>query len=829
MLDKNNRLLDISKPGRYVGSEINSIKKDNHNELTSFCLIFPDIYEIGSSHLGYRLLYDILNRSDKISCERFFAPWVDAVEMFGSDIFRSIEHSKSLKDFDVLGFSIAYELSYTTILAILKNSDISLRSKDRLDDNSTPIIIAGGGATFNPAPISTFMDIFYIGEADDHITKIVEEIGDLKSQSKSKKDILIYLNDKYTFLYIPLIDPDKRPLRDVSKTFAESKGVQKPLITMLEAVQDRITVEIARGCTAGCRFCQAGMIYRPVRERSVENITNEAMNQAANSGYKEVSLLSLSTGDYSQITPLIENLHRGLDSKHTSLSTPSLRADSVSKELFKEITGVRRSSFTIAPEAGSERMRKVINKNLSEEQILDSIKLASECGVTSVKLYFMIGLPFETDDDIKDIIELARKIYHAANKRSFNVTISISNFVPKAHTIFEFLGQNTADEFHRKMQLLKKEIAPTRFKLKYHDIKTSKIEAVLSRGDKSIGNLLEKIVEKGGYLDPWHEFFNYDMWTDTASEIGVDMLNIAEKNYDANDVLPWDNIDTGVTKKFKLKEFEAAKNEAMIDDCRRGKCFACGVCDFKVIQVTNAKPIDEKFLIDNGLGTKSESDIANNNDKKDEKNYFNYLIRYKKDKAAKFLSTLDTVRLINHTLDICKVNLAYTEGFNPQPRIVLIQPLQVGVSGDNEILLIRAEIENFDTFIEEVNKSMVDGIELKNIEKIQSLKLNSSLKIKLELTSSNYDLFIKLLNGGTNFYEVEDKKGRLKKVFIDEYLISHADNILEMKVTSQGAFNMLKFFRSAGLKSSEIEINRLGIEEFNDELTDELVGELINE
>lgn len=811
MLDKNNRLLDISKPARYVGSEINSIKKDNHNELTSFCLIFPDIYEIGSSHLGYRLLYDILNRSDKISCERFFAPWVDAVEMFGSDIFRSIEHSKSLRDFDVLGFSIAYELSYTTILAILKNSNISLRSKDRLDDNSTPIVMAGGGATFNPTPISMFMDIFYIGEADDHIAKIVEEIGDLKSKSKSKKDILIYLNDKYPFLYIPLIDPNKRPLRDVSKTFSKSLGVQKPLITMLEAVQDRITVEIARGCTAGCRFCQAGMIYRPVRERSVENITKEAMNQATNSGYKEVSLLSLSTGDYSQITPLIENLHRGLDSKHTSLSTPSLRADSVSKELFKEITGVRRSSFTIAPEAGSERMRKVINKNLSEEQILDSIKLASECGVTSVKLYFMIGLPFETDDDIKGIIDLARKIYHAANKRSFNVTISISNFVPKAHTIFEFLGQNSMDEFHRKLQLLKKEIAPTRFKLKYHDIKTSKIEAVLSRGDLSIGNLLEKIVEKGGYLDPWHEFFNYDMWIETANEIGVDMLNIAEKNYDANDVLPWDNIDTGVTKKFKLKEFEAAKNESMIDDCRREKCFACGVCDFKEIKVTNAEPVLDEFLSMNNLDTKSESNDS------DEKNYFNYLIRYKKYMGAKFLSTLDTVRLINHSLDICMVNLAYTEGFNPQPKIILIQPLQVGVVGDNEILLIRAEIENIDTFIEAVNKSMVEGIELKTIEMIQSLKLKSSLKIKLELSSSNYDLFVKLLNGGTNFYEVEDKKGRLKKVYIDEYLVSHSDNILEMKVTPQGAFNMLKFFRSTGLKSSEIEIVRLNIEEFSDE------------
>ncbi len=822
MLDINNRLLDISKPGRYVGSEINSIKKENHNELTSFCLIFPDIYEIGSSHMGYRLLYDILNRSDKISCERFFAPWIDAVEMFGSEIFSSIEHSKSLKDFDVLGFSIPYELSYTTILAILKNSNISLRSKDRLSDNSSPIVIAGGGATFNPAPMSTFMDVFYIGEADDHITKIVEEIGDLKSQSKSKKDILIYLNDKYPFLYIPLIDPDKRPLRDVSKTFAESKGVEKPLITMLEAVQDRITVEIARGCTAGCRFCQAGMIYRPVRERSVENITKEAINQAANSGYKEVSLLSLSTGDYSQITPLIENLHRGLDSKHTSLSTPSLRADSVSKELFKEITGVRRSSFTIAPEAGSERMRKVINKNLSEEQILDSVKLASECGVTSVKLYFMIGLPFETDDDIKDIIELARKIYHAANKRSFNVTISVSNFVPKAHTIFEFLGQNSIDEFHRKIQLLKREIAPTRFKLKYHDIKTSKIEALLSRGNLSVGNLLEKIVEKGGYLDPWHEFFNYDMWTETANELGVDMLDIAEKNYDANDVLPWDNIDTGVTKKFKLKEFEAAKNESMIDDCRREKCFGCGVCDFKEIKVTNAEPVDDDFLSANNLDA---NDIQDTDVKKDDKDYFNYLIRYKKDKAAKFLSTLDTVRLINHSLDICKVNLAYTEGFNPQPRIILIQPLQVGVSGDNEILLIRAEIADIDNFVKVVNKSMVEGIELKNIEKIQSLKLNSSLKIKLELTSSNYDLFIKLLDSGTNFYEVEDKKGRLKKVYIDEYLISHSDKVLEMKVTSQGAFNMLKFFRSAGLKSSEIGINRLDIEELNEEIIEEFKEE----
>jgi len=809
----NNKLLDISTPARYIGGEINAIKKIDYKNLFNFCLIFPDIYEIGSSHLGFRLLYDIINRSEKISCERFFAPWKDLLDTQIDNIFTSIENNQQLKDFDALGFSIAYELSYTTIISILKYADIPIKTQDRLDQQ-VPIIIAGGGATFNPMPISEFIDIFYIGEADDHIVDVLEEIDELKIKRYSKHDILQYLNDKYHFLYIPIIDIDKVVERDVSLSFSDNCGIEHPLIPIIEPIQDRVTIEIARGCTAGCRFCQAGMIYRPVRERSTTAIIKDALTQCNNSGFNEVSLLSLSTGDYSQIIPLIQELNANLSARHISLSTPSLRADSVTEDLFKELTKVRRSSFTIAPEAGSERMRRVINKNLSEEQILESIQLAVRSGITAVKLYFMIGLPFEEDEDIIDIINLAKKIYVAANKKGFGVTISVSPFVPKAHTVFERLGQNSRDELHRKIQLIKKEISSTRFRLKYHDIKRSKIEALLSRGDRSLGKLIATLVEKGSYLDAWDDFFDYDRWIDTADEVGIDLLAITQKSYTDDDILPWENINTGVTKEFKLKEFLNSKLELMIDDCRRDSCNICGVCDFDKIKVISS-PKHKTLSLSEEDNSNIIADNSINKDVKKEKEYSNYLIRYAKQGKAKFLSILDLVRLIHHSMKISGVELAFSQGFNPQPRIILIQPLSVGVEGINEIMLIKASTLEIDIFIDTVTPYLVEGLEFLSIEKVPSLKLPEQFRLKLKLGDIAHNMFLSQLSEGIDFYEVIDKKGRKKEIRLDKYLLSHDtdNNTLEMMSDNAGTFNILKFLKLAGLKSSEIELTRLNIKE----------------
>lgn len=792
---KLSKLINVSKPARYLGGELNSINK-NQDNLLNFCLIFSDIYEIGTSHVGYRILYELVNKSDKVYCQRFFAPWKDALDYFGSEIFVSLEKKKPLREFDVLGFSLHYEMSYTTTLAILKHSGISIYSTERKEDD--PVIMAGGSCVYNPAPLKPFIDAFYVGEGDIGLRKVLESIKDLKDSGASRRDILEHLNS-YPFIYVPVIDADKQVKRDIYLDFNNSSTIFHPVVPLIPAIQDRVSVEIARGCTAGCRFCQAGMIYRPVRERDCENVISDVNNQIEATGYREASLLSLSTGDYSQIEPLVMDLNKELADKHVSLSTPSLRASSVSERLFLEISKVRKSGFTIAPEAGSQRMRNVINKNLSEEDILNAVVLAAKSGYTGVKLYFMIGLPFETDEDILGIADTASKIKYAVKQAvniNFDVSVSVSHFVPKPHTPFQRFGQVKKAELERRMYMLKDELKRRKFKFKFHDTRMSVLESFVSRGGEKTAKVLAQAVEEGFYLDSWDDFFDYNSWIELSSRIGVDIEYEASKGYEDDDILPWDNIGTGVKDRFYKKEVLKAIEEQETVDCRNGKCSACGVCDFKTLEPVKAD-YDEKVV-----------------EKHEEvKEYQKYEVIYKKYGNGVFFSALDLSRLFAHSLIVSGVELAYSQGFNPHPKINTWVPVPLGMKGENEVMSFEAvKIADLNEFIRVFNSYLPEGLEAKSIKLIDTMKTGTDFKSTYTFNDETYNVFLDIYNKNGAEYSKLDKKGREKKVLLDSFLVdfNKESKQITTRISNDGSFNFYELLKGY-MPLEDIDITRLSV------------------
>ena len=603
-------LMQIEKPARYIGHEYNSVIKNLEDVDIRFAMCFPDVYEIGMSHLGIQILYDMFNQMDGVWCERVYSPWLDLDAIMRRDhipLF-ALESQDPIKNFDFLGITIQYEMCYTNILQILDLSQIPLLSKDRTNDD--PIVIGGGPCTYNPEPIADFFDLFYIGEGETRYADLLVLYRKHRQLGFDRKQFL-YDCAKIPGIYVPSLyevtyhengtissfhakyeDVPETILKEVEMDLTDTYYPMKPIVPYLKITQDRVVLEIQRGCIRGCRFCQAGQLYRPVREREVERLKEYAIEMLKNTGHEELTLSSLSSSDYSKLPELIDYLIEECSQRHVNISLPSLRIDAFSLDVMSKVQDIKKSSLTFAPEAGSQRLRNVINKGLTEEAILRGAHLAFEGGWTKVKLYFMLGQPTETQEDIRGIAELCNKIaaefFETVPKEKrvngrVQIVASTSFFVPKPFTPFQWAPQCTKEEFVEKAYYTRKSISEQlnqkSIKYNWHEADASVMEGVLARGDRRLAEVILKVYKKGCFYDAWSEYYKHQVWIDTIKECGLTPEFYTSRERSLDEIFPWDFIDAGVTKDFLKREWLKAQSETISENCKV-KCQGCGAARF---------------------------------------------------------------------------------------------------------------------------------------------------------------------------------------------------------------------------------------------------------
>jgi radical SAM family uncharacterized protein/radical SAM-linked protein len=803
----------ISKPSRYIGNELNVIRKNQNRSnmgmpIIRIALAFPDIYDVGMSHLGLKILYNILNSRDDIWAERAFAPWIDMEEHIRAEgkLLSSLESSTPLIDFDIIGFSLQYEMSYTSVLNMLNLAQIPLLSKDRTDNH--PLIMAGGPCVFNPEPIADFIDFFVIGDGEEIVLEIIDCY---KNNKELEKRQLLEKISQIEGIYVPALMSLKE-LPNGTLVVSDSKKIKKRVVADLDdipypvdyivpfmkPIHDRAIVEIMRGCSRGCRFCQAGMIYRPVRERSSEVIKKLANEIIEKTGYEELSLSSLSTCDHSSIYAIVAELVGSLGKeKHVAISLPSLRTDAFSLELARKLGSIGKTGLTFAPEVATDKLRNVINKNITKEDILSTIEDAFSTGWDTLKLYFMIGLPTETEDDISGIANLIREILNVARKANnrAKISVSVSTFVPKAHTPFQWERQVSIEKIKDKQKLLLSKIGRnSRIDISFHSPEVSFLEGVFARGDRRLSKVLLNAHQLGCRLDGWSELFDFNKWMEAFAMGDIDPSSY-HRSRASDEILPWDHIDSRISKEFLLTERDRAYRGEMTPDCRNGECSDCGICD-------------EKIKVKLDLGQKMKDTIENYQESIIQHSVSKIRFHFIKGDEVKYISHLDLINVFTRAFRRAEIPISYSHGFNPHPKINFASAVPLGSTSNAEYSDIELD-EDIDPqyFISLVNEQLPFGVKILRAQRVplkstslmaqtgfasyvvripnHDCGLDNILKNKIQSIMANESILInrqqkpkKFNNQNTGKTNLVDVKSLVKNI----ELLGCVDNVLEISM-----------------------------------------------
>lgn len=785
-------LSSISRPARYLGQEYNSTLKDWHSVKVRFGLIFPDLYEIGMSHQGLQILYHILNNNKNFLAERSYCPDTDVEQLLRTEKqqLTSLESGRPLIEFDVLGFTLPYELCYSNILTVLDLAHIPLFSKER--DESYPLIIGGGACSMNPEPIADFFDAILLGDGEEAILEIGGLLEKLQKKDLPRKDVLnhlaaiesVYIPSHYSPEYVKeetghqlvemihVSNEQHVVRRRVLPNLDNLEHLKTPLVPNAKIVHDRLGVEVARGCTRGCRFCQAGITYRPVRERTAEQVLELARDGVDHSGFEELALLSLSTGDYSCLEQTLPTLMDNFSDKYISVAMPSMRVGTLTPAIMEQVKRVRKTGFTLAPEAGSERLRQVINKGITEEDLLATCTKAYELGWRIIKCYFMIGLPTETEEDLEAIAQLVRKVMKTREASTSGgrkeVNVSVGTFVPKPHTPFQWEAQLSLSESQKALNLLRGALPRKGCNFKHHNPKISYLEGVFSRGDRKLGKLLVTAWKNGARLDGWTEHFNLDTWLAAAEQCHLELDQYLRAR-NSDELLPWSHLDTGVDINFLQDELIRAKEQVYTPDCRFHACQKCGLCDFKTLMpiVHNRKLVSTPAPVSEPQQKTNTKETAAGREQ-----HFKYIVHYSRKGRICYLGHLEILQTIFRALRRAEIPTNFSKGFNPSPKVSFGPALPVGTESLAEyfIMDLYQPIKQFNETIETLNATLSPGLKVANIQPHsgkapQKILVTYKLLLEKSLTESEQQKLKNFLEC-SKFLVSKVRKGKTKEIDI---------------------------------------------------------------